>query len=83
MTASYVVHTPAQLGEILRGFRRERGLTQQSLALRLGLPQKAISAAENHPHRLTTARLFQLLGVLQVELRLQDEPPARAPGLEW
>lgn len=83
MPTSYVVKTPVQLGEILRGFRKEQGLTQAELAGRLGLPQKAISLAETHPHRLTVARLFQLLGALQAELRLQagDAPPGAKA--EW
>jgi HTH-type transcriptional regulator/antitoxin HipB len=83
MPESYVAKTPAQLGEILRGFRKQRGLTQAQLASQLGLPQKAVSLAETHPQRLSTARLFQLLGVLGAELRLQDGDGPDTPTSEW
>ncbi len=83
MPTSYVVKTPAQLGEILRGFRKAHALTQAELAARLGLPQKAISIAETHPQRLTVTRLFQLLGALQAELRLQPADEAATSKGEW
>jgi HTH-type transcriptional regulator / antitoxin HipB len=79
----FVAKTPEQLGEILRGYRRRRGYTQQQLAERLALPQKAISVAERHPERMTLTRLFQLLGALGVELTLEDQASRSAPEAEW
>ena len=81
--ASYVATTAKQLGAVLRGFRRERGLTQQQLAARLGLAQKAISAAETHSDRVGVERLFQLLSVLDVELVLRNKTTAKPPRTEW
>jgi len=81
---AFLAKTPAQLGAILRGFRKQRGLTQQTVADRLGLPQKMVSLAETHPDRLPLTRLFQLLDALGVELTLGD---ASSPGprrkVEW
>jgi HTH-type transcriptional regulator/antitoxin HipB len=79
---AFLTKNPAQLGAILRGFREQRGLTQQALAGRLGLPQKTISLAENHPERMKVARLFQLLGALGVELTLQNAGAASSRA-EW
>lgn len=78
----FLAKTPEQLGSILRGFRQRRGLTQQALAERLGLPQKAISIAETRPATMSLTRLFQILGALGVELTLA-EPPAAGHKADW
>ncbi len=80
----FLAKTPAQVGSILRGIRAQRGLTQQQLAERLGLPQKAISIAETHAERMPLSRLFQLLGALEVELMLADGRRNRSRArVEW
>ncbi|HVE84029.1 MAG TPA: helix-turn-helix domain-containing protein [Myxococcales bacterium] len=83
MAIPFTAQTAEQLGEILQGFRRQRGLSQRALAERIGVAQKAISAAEVHPDRLTVRRLYQLLGALDVELSLRDRRSPAAPGTEW
>ncbi|HZN94119.1 MAG TPA: helix-turn-helix domain-containing protein [Myxococcales bacterium] len=82
MANSFTAQTAEQLGEILQGFRRQRGLSQRALGERIGVAQKAISAAERRPDHLTVRRLYQLLGALGVELALRDRGPA-APRTEW
>jgi HTH-type transcriptional regulator / antitoxin HipB len=79
----YPAHTAEQLGAILRGFRKQRGLTQQELAARVGLAQKAVSAAETHPGRVGLERLLELLGALEVELVLRDKPARPRSRREW
>lgn len=83
MAQPFAAQTAEQLGEILQGFRRERGLSQRELAQRIGVAQKAISAAERHPDRLTVRRLYQLLGALEVELALRDRRSPGATRAEW
>jgi HTH-type transcriptional regulator/antitoxin HipB len=78
----FAAHTPAQLGAVVRGFRRQLGLTQQQLAARVGLAQKAISLAETHPERMGLERLFQLLGALGLHLVLRDQATPKRP-VEW
>lgn len=68
----YPAKTPGQLGAILRGFRRSRGMTQAQLAARIGLTQKAVSLAETHPERIGVERLFRLAAALEVDLVLSD-----------
>lgn len=79
----FPAHTPAQLGAVLRGFRRERGLTQHELASQVGLAQKAISIAELHPERIGVERLFQLLATLGVELVLRTKKAKQGSRAEW
>ncbi|NPC48275.1 helix-turn-helix domain-containing protein [Corallococcus sp. AB032C] len=78
----YPVHTPEQLGAILKGYRREQDMTQGDLAHRTGLAQSAISFAETHPERIGVERLFRILAGLNVELVLHDRR-SRPPSSEW
>ena len=80
---SFVATTADQLGPLLRGFRRQRGMTQQQLAAGLGLAQKAISETESHSGRIGVKRLFQLLSALEVELVLSDKRAPKGSKIEW
>jgi len=82
MVSSFTAQTAEQLGEILQGFRRQRGLTQRALGERIGVAQKVISEVERRPDHLTVRRLYQLLGALGVELVLRDRGEA-ASRTEW
>lgn len=68
----YLVVSPAQLGQVLRGFRKSRGLTQSEAGGRVGLRQEAISHFENDPGPSSVERLFRILAALDVELVLRD-----------
>ena len=57
-----------QLGQILKGVRKELGLTQEQVGRRLALPQKEVSKMENGMGRTTVERLFRLLSALELEL---------------
>lgn len=79
----YPVGTAEQLGAILRGFRKQQGLTQKDLAARLGLAQKAVSAVETHPSRVSVDRLFAMLGALGGELVIRDRSSKRGAKVDW
>lgn len=64
----YPLKTPDQLGAVLKGFRRERQLTQAVLGSRVGLPQNAVSEIESLPGRSSLARVFKLLAALDLDL---------------
>ncbi|MBL8954066.1 MAG: helix-turn-helix domain-containing protein, partial [Myxococcaceae bacterium] len=49
----FSVSTPGQLAQVLRGFRKAKGLTQAELARRGGLLPKTVSAVENDPSKVT------------------------------
>ena len=79
----FIVRTAAQLPPLLQAFRKEAGLTQSEVALRLGVSQQTYSAMERKADKVGTARLLTLLNILGVELALgtpSPRQPAPAPG---
>jgi HTH-type transcriptional regulator / antitoxin HipB len=78
----YTIKTPHQLGSVLQGYRRERGMTQKDVGAKVGLAQNAVSQIEAAPGRVSLVRLFKLLAALDLELVVR---PRGAPGRrsEW
>jgi transcriptional regulator with XRE-family HTH domain len=69
-------------GELIRGVRRESGLSQAELARRAGMPRSVLNAYEHH-HRQpgvdALARIALAAGMeVRVELPAQRLDPARA-----
>jgi HTH-type transcriptional regulator/antitoxin HipB len=64
----YLVISSEQLGETLKGIRRDLELTQEELGERIGFPQKEISRMETGAGRARVDRLFQMLSALEVEV---------------
>lgn len=78
-----VIQAPAQLGVLLRGARRERGMSQQDLALRAGgTSQNRLSQLELQPGRFTVERLLLILAALDLELVVRPRENAIEPA-EW
>jgi len=78
-----LITTPKQAGEILRGRRKARRISQHTLAAKLGTSQSRLSGLEEDPARLTLERLLALANLLDLELVLQDRSTARNPPAEW
>lgn len=57
-----------QLGQILKGVRKDLGLTQEQLGRKVGFHQKEISKMEKGMSRTTVDRLFRLLSALEFEI---------------
>lgn len=83
----YPIRTPAHLPGLLVALRKEKGLTQQEMALRLGVTQQTVSALERNAENVSAARLVKLLGILGVELVVRTpgsptaaNPPEADPG---
>jgi HTH-type transcriptional regulator/antitoxin HipB len=78
----FTVRTADQLPSLLQAFRKETGLTQSDVALRLGVTQQTYSALERNAENIGAARLLKLLGLLGVEMVLDKPAPdsATAPG---
>lgn len=72
----FPVRTAEQLPPLLQAFRKEAGLTQSEVALRLGVSQQTYSAMERNADKVGTARLLTLLNILGVELALAKPSPA-------
>jgi len=78
-----VIQAPAQLGMLLRGARRKRGMSQQELALKAGgTSQNRLSELELQPGRFTVERLLLILAALDLELVVRPRETS-AKAAEW
>ena len=78
-----MIRAPAQLGVLLKGVRRQQGLSQQEMALKAGgTSQARLSQLELQPGRFTLDRLLLILAALDLELvvRPRQSPTEKA---EW
>lgn len=73
--SGFTVRTAEQLPILLQAFRKQSGLTQQDIALRLGVTQQTFSAMERSAHKMGASRLLHLLSILGVEMVLAGCPP--------
>ncbi len=73
---SYTVRTADQLPALLQAFRKDAGLTQSDVALRLGVTQQTYSALERNAEKVSATRLLKLLSILGVELSLHKPEPS-------
>ena len=78
----FPARTPQQLGAILRGCRRDKGLTQCAVGRTAGLLQGAISQIESNPGSASLARIYRILSVLDLELIVRPRQTT-TPKREW
>lgn len=89
MDDTFTVRTTEQLPQLLKAFRKNAGLTQADVALRLGVTQQTVSALERNAEAVSAERLMRLLNILGVEWVLrtrgiaQGEPSALSDGPHW
>jgi HTH-type transcriptional regulator/antitoxin HipB len=76
----YPIKTLSQFPLILKGFRKEKGLTQAAMAERLGITQQSYAYFEANPATATLERLFMVLRMLDVEISLSQTSPATGKG---
>ena len=83
---SYPIKTLGQLPLVIKGFRKEKQLTQATMGEKLGITQQSYAAFEANPAAATLDRLFTVLRLLDVEISLDQVirvsstavgPPAR------
>lgn len=79
----YLVTGAAQVGQVLRGMRRELGLSQAQVGQRVGLAQKEISKMETGSSRTSLERLFLFLSALQLEIVIRPREGESALKDEW
>lgn len=77
---NYPIKTLNQLPLILRGFRKERGLTQAAVAEKLGITQQSYAYFEANPTTATFDRLFMVLRILGVEISLEQAASVTSPS---
>jgi HTH-type transcriptional regulator/antitoxin HipB len=76
----YPIKTLSQFPLVLKGFRKEKGLTQAVMAERLGITQQSYAYFEANPATATLERLFMVLRMLDVEISLDQTSPATRKG---
>lgn len=84
--SSFLVASPEQLGPVLRGFRKSKGLTQAEMAARTGMRQKTVSSLETAPSRSSVDTLMRYLAALDAELHLAEKTPSETsndPAESW
>lgn len=88
--SEFTLRTAEQLPNLLKGFRKNAGLTQNEVADRLGVTQQTLSALERNASNVSAARLLKLLNILEVELVLRrphdgsDQPsPIHPQQSKW
>jgi HTH-type transcriptional regulator / antitoxin HipB len=82
----YVARTPEQLGQILRSYRKQRDLTQQETANKVGIKQATLSNAENDTATTSVETLYKICSALGLELVVRDLTTVRKAGAanrEW
>lgn len=66
----FPLKTISQIRPVVMGFRKSAGLTQASMATRLGITQQSYAEFEANPASASVDRLFRVLRLLDVELTL-------------
>ncbi len=69
---SYSIRALSQIPLIIKGFRKDRGLTQAAMAEKLGVTQQSYAYFEANPATATLSRLFMVLRLLDVEISLEQ-----------
>jgi len=65
------LQSPSQLSLHLKSLRKSRNMTQVEMAKRLQITQERYSQIERHPELIATARLFEILAALGVDVLLK------------
>jgi HTH-type transcriptional regulator/antitoxin HipB len=78
-----IITNPGQIGEILRGRRKARRVSQEQLAKKLGVSQSRLSAIEAGTAALTADRLIALANLLDLQLVVQDKANKAEPQTDW
>jgi HTH-type transcriptional regulator/antitoxin HipB len=78
-----IITNPGQIGEIIRGRRKARRVSQEQLAHKLGVSQSRLSAIEAGTTALTVDRLIALANVLDLQLVVQDKASKPGQQPDW
>jgi len=68
--SSHTLLTAPQLGSVLQAARKAQGLTQSTLAGRIGLSQSRVSHLELNAHELSMEQLLAWCAALGLELTI-------------
>jgi HTH-type transcriptional regulator/antitoxin HipB len=77
---NYPIKTLGQLPLVIKGFRKQRGLTQAAMAERLGITQQSYAWFEANSATATFERLYTVLRLLDVEISLDQAAASAGAG---
>ena len=80
--SDFSIKTPQPLGSVLKGVRRDKRLTQETVGAKVGLAQKAVSKLELDPGTSGLNQVFKLLAALDLELVVRPRESASTKS-EW
>lgn len=69
---TFKIRSAKDIGIMLQGYRKKKGITQKELAQSLGLTQQTVSSMERNGTNVTIETLLHVLSVLQVDCLLQE-----------
>jgi HTH-type transcriptional regulator/antitoxin HipB len=72
-----LIRTPADLGALIRDYRRRRGLDQQALAKKIGVSRQWVVEIEKGKARAEVGLILRALDVLGVPLSVDDSKTVR------
>lgn len=75
----YRIAVPSQLSSTLKSLRKQRGLTQAELGLRLGMSQRSVAQLEARPEKASFDRLLRVLSELGFDVYLRERSSADKP----
>lgn len=76
----FIVTASEQLGPTLQGLRRNRKITQSTVAANSGLRQKTVSLLETEPRRCSVDSLVRYLAAVGVSLSLAPATATSNPS---
>ena len=81
----FLVAGAPQLGDVLRGLRKARKLTQVDVARASGMLQKTVSMLEINPSRCSVDSLMRYIAAVdgRVLLDLDSDEGAKLAGSHW
>jgi len=68
----YRIAIASQLSNLLKGFRKQSGMTQSELGRKLGISQRSVAQFEARPEKAGFERVLQVLSTLDVDLVLRE-----------
>jgi HTH-type transcriptional regulator/antitoxin HipB len=77
-----LARTPSQIGNLMRGARKKRGLSQTKLGEQAGLRQETISLIETGNPAVRLETLLAVLSALDLEFRIAPRSKGTAAEIE-
>jgi len=72
----YRVAIASQLSSLIKNIRKQRGITQSELGVKLGISQRSVAQFEARPEKASFQRVLSVLSALDIDLVLKERKQA-------